>query len=233
VLQWTTARTITLGGDLTGSVAIDGSSNVTLNAYIAADAIALGTDTTGDYVASAGVSGNGLSGSASGEGSTFTVTSNATSSNTPSTIVFRDGSGNFSAGVISATATSAQYADLAEKYLADKEYEPGTVLIFGGEKEVTAAVKYMDQRIAGVVSTNPAYMMNSELDGGTWLALTGRVPCKVVGKVHKGDMMVASGAPGVAASGGDNPKLGSVIGKALENYDSDRVGIIEIVVGRL
>jgi hypothetical protein len=231
-LQLANARTITLGGDLTGSVSFNGTTDVTLNGYLAADSIALGTDTTGDYVAGGGVSGNGLSGSASGEGSTFTVTSNATSSNTVNTIVFRDASGNFSAGTITATATQAQYADLAEKYMPDREYEPGTVLVFGGEAEVTLATMFMDTRIAGVVSTNPAYMMNSELDGGVYVALTGRVPCKVTGKIRKGDMLVAAGGLGVATAS-DNPKMGSVIGKALQDYDSHDIGVIEVVVGRI
>jgi hypothetical protein len=102
---WTTARTITLAGDLSGSVSIDGSTNVTLTATVAGDTVALGTDTTGNYVAAGAVSGSGLSGSASSEGSTFTVTSNATSANTPSTIVFRDASGNFTAGTITAALT--------------------------------------------------------------------------------------------------------------------------------
>ena len=231
-LQWATPRTITLNGDLSGSVNIDGSTNVILTATLNANSIALGTDTTGDYIATGAVSGNGLSGSASGETSTFTVTSNATSSNTANTIVFRDASGNFSAGTITAIATQAQYADVAEKYLPDADYEPGTVLIFGGDKEVTIARAMNDNRIAGVVSTAPAYKMNSELDGGVYVALLGRVPCKVVGKIRKGDMLIASGAPGVATST-NAPTLGAIIGKALENYDSNTVGIIEVVVGRI
>lgn len=103
--KWTTARTITLSGDLSGSVSIDGSANVTLTATIAADSVALGTDTTGDYVASVAVSGTGLSVSGTGEGAAVTVTSNATNANTASTVVARDASGNFSAGTITANLT--------------------------------------------------------------------------------------------------------------------------------
>jgi hypothetical protein len=147
-------------------------------------------------------------------------------------LVYRDGSGNFSAGTITATATQAQYADLAEKYLPDAHYEPGTVMVFAGEKEVTSAKNFMDRRIAGVVSSNPAYMMNSEQEGGIYIALQGRVPCKVIGTIKKGDMLIASGAPGIATAE-KNPALGSVIGKALENYDSQSVGVIEVVVGRI
>ena len=98
-----TGRTISLTGDVTGtSGSFDGSGNVSIAATIAANSVALGTDTTGNYVATGAVSGSGLSGSASAEGATFTVTSNATNLNTPSTIVFRDASGNFSAGTITA-----------------------------------------------------------------------------------------------------------------------------------
>jgi hypothetical protein len=113
--SWTTARTITLGGDLTGNVSLDGTADVILTATVAANSVALGTDTTGNYVASGATSGNGISGSVSSEGGTFTVTSNATNANTGSTIVFRDGSGNFSAGTVTAalsgnasTATTLQ-----------------------------------------------------------------------------------------------------------------------------
>jgi hypothetical protein len=105
--KWHTARTITLGGDLSGNVSIDGSGDVTLNATVIADAVALGTDTTGNYVATAGVSGNGLTGSSSSEGGTFTVSSNATENNTGSTIVFRNSSGDFSAGTITASLTGS------------------------------------------------------------------------------------------------------------------------------
>jgi hypothetical protein len=92
-------------------------------------------------------------------------------------------------GTIYGKATSAQYADLAEKYLADQEYEVGTVVMIGGEKEITAAT--IGARALGVTSENPAYMMNSELEGGTYVALKGRVPVKVSGEVSKGDRLMA------------------------------------------
>jgi hypothetical protein len=111
VLQ--TARTISLTGDVTGtSAAFNGSGNVSIAATIAANSVALGTDTTGNYVAAGAVSGIGLSGSSSSEGGTFTVTSNATTTNSPTTIVSRDGSGNFNAGTITATAFSGSGASL-------------------------------------------------------------------------------------------------------------------------
>ena len=130
-----------------------------------------------------------------------------------------------------AKATSAQYADLAEKYTADAEYAPGTVLVFGGSAEVTVDAVVGDTKVAGVVSTNPSYTMNSGLESEhvATVALTGRVPCMVIGPVRKGDLMVAAGL-GRAQSAVD-PKVGSVIGKALEDFDGAE-GLIEVVVGR-
>ena len=128
-------------------------------------------------------------------------------------------------------ATSAQYADLAEKYVADADYEPGTVLHFGGEHEVSQCDVDHCTKVAGVVSTDPAYRMNDDLKAEyvAMVALTGRVPCKVRGPVGKGDMMVSAGNGHARAEA--NPKVGAVIGKALENFDGDE-GIIEVVVGK-
>jgi len=128
------------------------------------------------------------------------------------------------------TSTTAQYSDLAELYTADATYEPGTVVTFGGDAEITMSTEIMDSRIAGVVSTAPAYLMNGDLENGTALALTGRVPVKVTGTIRKGDMLVSAGEGYAKAE--SNPRLGSVIGKALENFDGT-TGIIEVVVGRL
>ena len=130
-----------------------------------------------------------------------------------------------------AKATTAQYADLAENYEADAEYAPGTVLEFGGDKEVTLALESGSTRVAGVVSTNPAYLMNSELaaEHVVAIALQGRVPCRVVGAVAKGDMMVSAGNG--AARADNAARAGTVIGKSLENF-SGAEGTIEVVVGR-
>ena len=132
------------------------------------------------------------------------------------------------------TATSANYADLAENYLADDDYEFGTVLIFGGALEVTCAATKGDKRVAGIVSEKPAYLMNSGLEGQhvVAVALQGRVPCKVLGKVSKGDMLVTSAIPGYAIVDND-PRIGSVLGKAVGEKTSDGKGVVEIVVGRL
>lgn len=136
---------------------------------------------------------------------------------------------------LNATAQTARWADLAEKYVADRSYEPGTVLIFGGKNEVTEGTGIGNRKVAGVVSSNPAFIMNNELkvENTVTVALTGRVPCKVVGEIKKGDMLIVSDVDGVATASAD-PKIGSVIGKALESYnDTQAVGTIEIVVGRM
>jgi len=153
---------------------------------------------------------------------------------TANTIALRDGSGNLTAGIFSGTATSAQYADLAEKYMPDAEYTAGTVLQFGGEQEVTLADEYATRRVAGVVSTNPAFMMNEQLDGGVYIALSGRVPCRATGIVHPGDLMVASNTPGVAVAWDDplrDPPAGSIIGKAIKGKALAGEELIEVVVG--
>jgi hypothetical protein len=133
-------------------------------------------------------------------------------------------------GLFRGTATTAQYADLAENYVADKEYEPGTVLEIGGEYEVTLA-QVETNRVAGIVSTNPAYLMNSQCAGRNVVAvaLQGRVPCKVTGKINKGDMLVSAGN-GFAKST-NQPQFGTIVGKSLENFDGID-GIIEVLVGR-
>ena len=126
---------------------------------------------------------------------------------------------------------NATYADLAEYYEADAAYEPGTVLEFGGDKEVTIA-EDSTIKVAGVVSTNPAYIMNS-LCLGTHtvaIALQGRVPTKVRGKIRKGDMLI-SGGNGFARPAKTSPMMGTVIGKALENFDGE--GVIEVAISRM
>jgi hypothetical protein len=138
---------------------------------------------------------------------------------------------NIYADTFVGTATQAQYADLAEKYVADANYEAGTVLEFGGKFEVTLA-EDGTARLAGVVSTDPAYLMNSECVGEhtVALALQGRVPCKVRGKIQKGDMLM-SGGSGYARKA-INPQIGTIIGKALADFDGVS-GVIEVAVGRV
>lgn len=151
-----------------------------------------------------------------------------------------NGSGNIGSAstyfnTMFATATKALYADLAENYSADVEYPAGTVLEFGGSEEVTITTANHSSRVAGVVSTDPAYLMNSGQTGEyiVPVALAGRVPCMVVGNISKGDRIVSSDLPGVGTT--LNPEkfdAGCIIGKALEVYNSTEVGMITIVVGK-
>lgn len=132
----------------------------------------------------------------------------------------------------SGVSTTAKYADLAEIYMSDADYPPGTVVVFGGTKEITVTIAAHDTRVAGIISTNPAYLMNSEVQGLP-VALTGRVPCLVQGPVNKGDVLVTSLTPGVAQK--INParfQPGCVVGKSLENIPDEELKLIEVVVGR-
>jgi len=186
--------------------------------------------------------GNGafLSGIVAGGGGGFAGNTSIYVSGTATAIMNggTTGVGNIGAtgatfNTVFAKATTAQYADLAEVYTSDKNYVPGTVLIFGGDQEVTISTISHDPRIAGVVSTNPAYLMN-DTETGIAVALTGRVPCQVLGPVAKGDRLVASQWPGIAQK--LNPGLyepGCVIGKALETFEESSVKTIEVVVGRV
>jgi hypothetical protein len=124
-------------------------------------------------------------------------------------------------------------ADLAENYEGDREYAVGTVLVFGGDKEVTTTTQQGDTRVAGVVSNTAAFTMYEACPGlKNLVALQGRVPCKVVGKIKKGDILITSRIEGVAIAATGDVRVGTVVGKALEEYDSDHIGTIEIAVGR-
>lgn len=141
------------------------------------------------------------------------------------TIAARDSLGDITANIFRGTATAAQYADLAEKYLADADYEVGTVVVIGGEKEVTACS--LGQFAIGVVSGSPAVMMNADLQDGTYIALKGRVPVKVMGKVKKGDKLVAANnGCAMAADSHSN----DVFAIALESIDIDAVKLVEALV---
>lgn len=145
---------------------------------------------------------------------------------TPDTIAARDSFGNLVAVLFDGTATAAQYADLAEKYMTDIDYESGTVVSVGGSAEVTASTK--GHRAIGVVSTNPAFMMNKDLEGGTYIAIKGRVPVKVTGAVHKGDRLVA--ADGGCATAAGAHEYAETFAVALESNDLQATKIVEAVI---
>jgi phage tail protein X len=222
---------ITSVGTLT-TVTVSGNANVgnilTDNYYYA----------NGTPISFAGTYGNSnVSSFLAAYGSnTISTTGNITAGNIITTVL--TAGANTTAGNITGNWTltagsrlEATYADLAEYYEADKHYEPGTVLAFGGDKEVTIADSGTT-KVAGIVSTNPAYVMNSSCPGEhtVALALQGRVPCQVRGSIKKGDMLISAGN-GFAHTA-PFPILGTVIGKSLENFDGIE-GIIEVAVGRL
>jgi hypothetical protein len=134
-------------------------------------------------------------------------------------------------GQVLPTGTRSYYADIAERYTSDKDYSSGTVMMFGGSAEVTACTEINSSKVAGIVTTDPAQILNSELENSVAIALVGRVPCRVVGKISKGDLLVPGNLIGTAIST-VFPKPGALIGKALEDYDSEDIGTIEVMVVR-
>jgi hypothetical protein len=175
--------------------------------------------------------GDSLSGSAEGADSLKVnlVYREASVSAIPNTIPCRDASSDIFANVFAGVASSAKFADLAEKYVADTVYEPGTVVVFGGQEEITVTDRLADTRVAGVISEYPAYIMNSESPGQP-VALRGKVPVKVVGAVSKGDLLVTSEVQGVAivASGEYHPS--AVFAKSLAEKTSNDLGTVMAVI---
>ena len=160
-----------------------------------------------------------------GGGSRGAVTLNLDTNN-------RNDSGNISGTNASYfVGTTQANADLAEKYIPDADYEPGTVLIIGGNEEVTVTDEPGSYQVIGVVSTEPAYLMNSDADGVA-IALRGRIPCKVCGVVKKGDVLITSNTPGHAMVAADPQNLSplQIIGRALSNKTEAAPGIVEIIV---
>lgn len=148
------------------------------------------------------------------------------------TIVERDANANVYANVFYGTASQALFADLAERYHADDMYDEGTVLIIGGDNEVTVTYTHADIAFAGIVSKKPAYMMNADAGPDAthpYIALKGRVPCKVLGAVNKGDLLVTSNTPGYAETFQPEDDPNSVIGRALESFQG-YMGVIEVKV---
>lgn len=211
------------GAGLTGLPA--GYSNVNASTYFASGTASGYINTTGNISAAQANFGN----AAIAGGSHTGINAIAPAGNAAVTL----GTLTNQWSTIYGRATTAQYADLAENYKPDQDYEPGTVLVFGGQQEVMQSHSSHDTRIAGVVSTNPAYLMNSTLDGVS-VALTGRVPCQVLGPVEKGDRVVSSHIAGVAQRlEPAQYQPGCIIGKALEDHLENTVKTIEVVVGRV
>ena len=212
-------NTIDLGGTTMSAPAGGGFSVATGSVYANANIASTGV-TSGALVVpngGAGISGNVFAGG-------WIIPTGNTTQNLGTTTNWW--------GTLYGVSTQAKYADLAENYQADKPYIPGTVLQFGGTNEVTVA-DADTTRVAGVVSTNPAHLMNGALSGANVvaLALTGRVPCMVIGPVAKGDIMVSAGHG--YAKVNNSPAPGQAIGKSIEDFATQAKGVIEVLVGKV
>jgi hypothetical protein len=220
-----------------------GSSNVTVysNANVvissAGTANVLTVSNAGAYVsglisATGNVTGNYIL----GNGSQLTGLPATYGDSNVVTLLASFGSNSISTtGDITAGNINSPHADLAEMYVADADYPPGIVVEFGGDLEITVARTSHSTAVAGITSTNPSYLMNSAQSGQYVIpvALVGRVPCQVIGTIVKGDRLVASNYMGVAERlDPDKYQPGCIVGKALENYDSETIGLIEVAVGR-
>jgi len=236
--SYSASGNITGGNVLTGGL-VSATGTITGSSHLGA-VVSVTANITGGNLLTAGL----LSLGGSSQAASYSASGNITGGNltvstgtvTVGNIVNANGNGVGNIGstslyfnTIFGKATTAQYADLAENYLGDAVYTSGTVLDFDGTQEVTLSTRDSSKRVAGVVSTSPAHLMNSTLDGAhvTAVALAGRVPTQVTGTIAKGDLMVSAGNGRARAE--TNPAVGTVIGKALENFDGGE-GTIEIVI---
>jgi len=143
---------------------------------------------------------------------------------------------NLQVGTLTGTATAAQYADLAEMYESDEALEVGDVVEIGGEKEITRSKTALSNKVFGVVSENPAYLMNADADEGTHfpIALAGKVEIKVTGEVRKGDRLASSAIPGVAqAVADDDATAFNVVARALQDKYNSNTETIMCVINRV
>lgn len=230
----TTSNRSLVFGDLVGDVTGSATSASRLGSY--APSIASGPETVAVRDSSSAITAAAFIGTAS-KSDRLKIDNSATDTDpnyksakttaSGSTIVARTADADIFARIFDGTATAARYADLAEKYLPDNDYDSGTVVSVGGDAEVTACSS--GGRVLGVVSTNPAYMMNKDLEGGIYIALKGRVPCKVAGPVSKGDELIA-GNIGVAMVDNSQEHAGKVFAIALESNNDPGIKIIEAIV---
>ena len=234
-----TARTVsynTIGAPSTTGTNASGTwgINVSGSAGSAGSATTAGTVTT---AAQPNITSVGTLSSLNVTGTTNTGTLQSTTITTGSSSTAGTITGDYT--LTAGSTLNATYADLAEKYTADADYAAGTVVLFAGEAELTAVGVAGSHAVAGIITTNPAQVYNAECTAGEGefvveLALIGRVPCKVIGPVHKGDLIVSSAQPGFGCAADlDTVKVGTVIGKAITSYNGDTIdGICEVLVGK-
>lgn len=169
---------------------------------------------------------------------TGTIQATASLAATANSIAARSATGDITANVFIGTATSARFADLAEYYTAEEDIEDGTIVSWGTTAEVKVSEKDASPNVVGVVSTEPAYLMNSKYEDYTPqgvhivpIALKGRVPCKIVGPVKRGDQIISSAQPGVGrVKQPIDPATAVVIGRAIDNNDNPEIKLVEIQV---
>lgn len=227
---------ISNSGDISVSGIISATGNVTGN-YILGNGSQLSsvTATSVGTLSSLSVTGTATVGNID-TGGTVSATGNVTGSNILTGGLISATGDITSSGNMAALNFNSTSADLAENYVADSAYNPGTVVVFGGDKEITVSNKSHNTAVAGIISTAPSYLMNAG-QTGEWVlpvALTGRVPCFVQGPVGKGTVLVTGSTPGTAvALDASKFEPGCVVGKSLEVINSADIVTIEVAVGRL
>jgi hypothetical protein len=143
------------------------------------------------------------------------------------------GSSSVPFNTIFATATSAQYADVAERFAADEEYAPGTVVELGGSAEITRSNTELSESVFGVISTRAAYLMNGGAGNDLThppVAMTGRVPVQVTGVVQRGDRLVSAGNGIARAAAAGEATAFNVIGRSLNDKLDSGLGTVEAIV---
>jgi len=219
------------GANVTGEVAFADTANAVAGANVSGTVATASTVTTAAQpnITSTGtltsLAVTGLVNAGSVQTPTLTTGANTTAGSI---------TGNWT--LTTGSRLESTYADLAEYYKGEEAYEVGTVVCFGGSEEVHVSSEKCSRRVAGIVSTNPAYIMNQGCSGiPVAVALQGRVPCKVTGKCEKGDIMVHDGQGGATAwyHVATIMHPGVVLGKAIQDKSESELSIIEIAVGRL
>ena len=210
------------GGVVSTAMTIDGATNRVLLAGAPTDGLGAATKA---YVDS----------QVSGAGALLTTGGTMTGNILVSGTVNFGTSGNrintVFATTFNGTSTAAQYADLAENFVPDNNYTPGTVVALGGAEEITAVNEELSDSVFGVVSSQPAYLMNAGQQGGAPVAVAGRVPVRVIGMVNKGDRLVSAGnGLARAASADESINAFNVLGRAIDSKTSMEEGTVEAFV---
>ena len=260
-VQTVNSTTVSASGNVTGgnlitagaisAASVSASGNITAQNFIgnvtvpAGSAVSTTGNITGGNILTGGrvsatgnVNGGNIISAAAISGTSLTVTTGSVTlgsivNGNAGNAVGNIGSAANYFNTVFALATSAQYADLAERYAADAVLEPGTVVDLGGSHEITQSKQDLSDEVFGVISTSAAYMMNSgagDNDTHPPVAIVGRVPTKVIGQVQKGDRLVSAGNGAARAAQPGEATWFNVIGRALENKDSDELGMIEATV---